>query len=165
VKPQIELLVVVALLAGCASHPSPKAIARAQAEESRIQQERTHPDENATLVPKPKKPSALMTAVLTRLRAQHAFTNLDSWERLPSLPTWVREKAAAAEWWAPSGIYPAMDSFHYTVIAAKDRRTIVLRTGGFAGVYQVFQENEPTKAVEPAPTSTTSPAEHEPPQP
>ena len=79
------------------------------------------------------------------MRERDSFATLESWTRLPKLPAWVSTeslKTGECEFWAPSGVPAAMDAFSYTVIVGKNRRTIVIRSGGFAGVFQIFEENE-----------------------
>lgn len=102
-----------------------------------------------------------MEPVLTRLQEQNAFATLDSWTRLAKLPAWASLeslKPGECEIAVPNGGRVAMDAFDYMVIVGKDRRTIVIRSGGFAGVYQVFEEKVPNKAPELTSGIVTSPA-------
>jgi hypothetical protein len=107
---------------------------------------------------KPVKPSPRMAAVWARLTEQGTFSALDTWTRLPAFPAWVSAKDAECETWTPPGTPAAMDMFSHTVIIAKDRPAIVVRTGGFAGVYQIFQEKQSNPEPEPTPAPVTPPA-------
>jgi hypothetical protein len=102
--------------------------------------------------PRSEKPSPLMEPVLTRLRERRAFAALDSWTRLPELPAWASlasVKSGECEIAASRRAQVVMDAFDYMVIVGKNRRTIVIRSGGFAGVYQIFEEKAPKKTREP----------------
>jgi hypothetical protein len=86
------------------------------------------------------KRSPRMEAELARLKEQNAPWNLTSWTRLSEIPTWVSEKKAEPESAYLPGPPLAMDVFSHTVIIGHNRPTLVIRTGGFAGVYQIYQE-------------------------
>jgi hypothetical protein len=93
-----------------------------------------------------------MESVLKRLMEQNAFATLDSWTRLSGSAEWLSMeslKTGECECASVSEVPAAMDVFTYTVIACKYRRTIVIRSGGFAGVQQIFEEKEPTHTPDP----------------
>ena len=83
-----------------------------------------------------------MATELVRLKEQDAFSKLESWMRLRELPAWVFEKKDEPESTYLSASILVMDAFHHTVIIGRDRETIVIRTGGIAGVYEIYQESQ-----------------------
>ena len=87
-----------------------------------------------------QKLTEAMQARLKWLKEEDGLSKLDTWNRLTELPTWVFEKAQKHEI-AYLGSIPAlaMDAFRYAVIVANDGDMIVIRAGGFAGSYDIFQ--------------------------
>jgi hypothetical protein len=97
-----------------------------------------------------QKLSQRMAEELARLRDQAAFLQLESWTRLSEMPAWVAERKDAPEQVSLRASVIANDMFNHTVIIAKNHETLVIRTGGFAGVYQIYQEpKRPNPAPEP----------------
>jgi hypothetical protein len=118
----------------------------ADAESSRPQRE------NRFLLIPPAQPEQKLTeamqARLKQLKEEDWLSKLDTWNRLKELPTWVFEKEQKAEI-AYLGSIPslAMDAFRYAVITGGDRELIVVRAGGFAGVYEIYQKKlEPNQS-------------------
>jgi hypothetical protein len=86
-----------------------------------------------------------MEAVLARLKERDAFSQLKSWRRLLELPAWVFDPEAAPEIAFPRESPAVADGFRHTVVIGKNHAPIVIRTGGFAGVYEIYEETPPTQ--------------------
>lgn len=84
-----------------------------------------------------------MQVELRRLKENDSLSKLTAWNRLAELPSWVFEKDEKPEI-AYLGTLPAAatDAFRYAVITAKAHETIVVRAGGLAGVYEIYQKKK-----------------------
>jgi hypothetical protein len=91
-----------------------------------------------------------MAAVLARLKEANAFSQLTSWRRLPALPAWVSQREPGTEFASPEEGVLVSDAFQHTVVIGQNRGPIVIRTGGFAGVYDIYEETPPTQPSAPA---------------
>jgi hypothetical protein len=94
-----------------------------------------------------QKLTEAMQGRLKQLNEEDWLSKLNTWDRLKELPAWVFEQEEHPEI-AYLGSIPraAMDAYCYAVITAKGREVIVVRAGGFAGVYEIFQKKkEPNK--------------------
>jgi hypothetical protein len=111
--------------------------------------EARHPRERFVLLipssPPKQKLSEAMQTTLKRLQTEESFSQIDAWDKLTELPAWVSEKESKAEI-AYVGSIPAdaMDAFRYAVVIGAGRKVIVVRAGGFAGVYEIFQSKKQT---------------------
>jgi hypothetical protein len=98
-----------------------------------------------------QKLSEAMQGRLKQLNEEDWLSKLNTWNRLKELPAWVFEKQQKPEI-AYLGSIPAsaMDAFRYAVITGSGREMIVVRAGGFAGVYEIFQKKaEPNQSLLP----------------
>jgi hypothetical protein len=104
--------------------------------------------------PPEQKLTEAMQAQLQRLKEENSLAKLETWDRLRELPAPVFDPERKPEIAYLGSIPPiAMDAFRYAVILAQGHELIVVRTGGFAGAYEIFQRK---KEPNPAPHSPTS---------
>ena len=114
--------------------------------------------------PQERRISAEMRRTLERLEAESAVLKMSSWQKLREMPTWVLDQKER-EYTSIESDPLVMDGFSHLVIIGRNRRTIVVRTGGFAGVYEIWEEPErPNKGPEPTSVPVKSAAARKPQQ-
>ena len=100
--------------------------------------------------PPERRVSAEMRRTLEQLQVESGLPKLSSWRKLRAMPAWTLDRAEQREYASIEKSPLVMDGFSHLVIIGKNRRTIVVRTGGFAGVNEIWEEPEEPSPVDQA---------------